>query len=202
MSLSPRQLRSVSRLSARVDRWGDCLREERKKYAGVSTEQARVLALQDLRSTRLGTQVERVCKLCFAICDRFPSMEPASRRALVACVQHSSARQVQTWWEILPRECSTRIKSNSDQIWLERGLIAALVGGGIVDWRDTLMDLNYLYRAARNAGLNAAARFQEVAMLASSAWYRNCFDMAGCLAGFPKHHGPRVDAEIEYWESL
>jgi hypothetical protein len=55
------------------------------------------------------------------------------------------------------------VESTGDQAWLERGLAAAGLENRAIDYRDTLVGLTALWRAAERAGLDAEKVWHLVA---------------------------------------
>jgi hypothetical protein len=59
------------------------------------------------------------------------------------------------------------LKAEKDIKWLERGLVGASLENCRIDWRDSLLSLGDLYKAAEDAGINPDPYFVKAASLAS-----------------------------------
>ena len=81
-----------------------------------------------------------------------------------------------------------KLRSTTDVKWLERGLVAASLENSGRDYRDTLLSLNDLYRAAQDVGIDPNPYFQKAASLASQKKPRGgSTPLSILLAGYTSH---------------
>jgi hypothetical protein len=102
----------------------------------------------------LAPDVEREAwEVVFALCDHYRAAGPSERAAMRERV--APLHDVLRLLNGMPGQAAQWVARTGDPAWVERGLAAAGLEDRAIDYRDTLVGLNALWRAAERAGLDA-----------------------------------------------
>ena len=103
--------------------------------------------------SRLAPDVEREAwEVVLALCDHYRAASPSARAAMSERV--APLHDVMRLLNGMPAQAAQWVASTGDLAWVERGLAAAGLENRAIDYRDTLVGLNALWRAAERAGLD------------------------------------------------